>query len=421
MNTTTFMPSDLLLPQDCDLSKWSVVASDQYINQEDYWQEVEEIVGRDPSTLRLTMPESCLDGPDIETDIMSVNASMSEYLRGNRFMTLGSTMIYLERTLDNGLVRKGILGQIDLETYDYSKTASSLVRGAEWADMGRIPPRVAARKLAPLEVSHVILLADDSQNLIFDCISKTSLEKKYEVDLLQQGGSVSGWLLGQEAQENIMKACDTLGSSEYFSKKYGCNVPPLQFLIGDGNHSLITAKESYERQKTLVSPNLWETLPARYVMVELVNLYDSAVVLSPIHRILYHVEPQEFLKEFSIFVEKNTVSNFGIQEFVCIFGENQGSVEVKNPSSPFAISTLQSFLDDWLKEHPKVHCEYTQSLEEAKKEGKRQNTISIILPEMNKKELFPTVIEQGLLPRKAFTLGEPQHKRYYLEARRIRQ
>lgn len=421
MKTTTFLPADLLLPQNCDSTRWSVVASDQYTSQEDYWQDVENFVGRAPSTLRLTLPESCLDGPDIETDIMSVNGTMSEYLRGNIFESYENSMMYVERVLDNGKIRKGIVGKVDLEHYDYTPTATSRIRGAEWAVMPRIPPRVAARKNAPLELSHVILLADDDKNLIFDGISPSSLEKKYEVELMKQGGKLSGWLLGEGECKKIVEAVEKLAEESSFSEKYQTTATLLQFLMGDGNHSLATAKECYERQKKLVREEQGKTLLSRYALVELVNLHDDGVELLPIHRVIKEVNQQEFLREFRVYVEQLPKNTLESQDFSFYFGETSAVMTVKQPTSPFPVTVLEEFIAHYKKDHDKIKVKYIQSVDEAIKEGKRNNALGIILPHINKEDLFPTVIAQGILPAKTFSLGLPQHKGFYLEARRIRE
>lgn len=420
MKTTTFLPADLLLPQNCDMTRWSVVASDQYTSQEEYWQRVENYVGRLPSTLRLTLPESCLDGPNIETDIMAVNSVMSEYLRGDMFRHCDNAMIYVERRLENGQIRKGIVGKIDLEAYDYTPTATSPVRGAEWTVLPRIPPRVAARKNAPLEVSHVVLLADDHQNLIFDGINKENLEKTYDFSLMEEGGDVTGWLLGEEEQRKILEQVELFAKPEYFEKKYNTSAPLLQFALGDGNHTLATAKECYERQKKFAHQEEWETMPSRYAMVELVNLHDEGVTLQPIHRVIHHVDPQNFLREFRLWVEELPENPLESQDFTFHFGENTGVMTVKNPVTPVEISTLQPFMDLYITKNPKVVLDYEQSKEEALKKSKKANTLCFILSDFNKKDLFPTLIEKGLLPRKTFSLGAPHHKRFYLEARKIR-
>lgn len=422
MKSPNFLPTDILLPQSSDLTKWSVVASDQYTSQASYWQTVEDFVGRDNSTLRITLPESCLDGPDVEADIMSINSAMSHYLREEVFSTYPQALVYLERTLDNGTIRKGIVGQIDLEEYDYTSDATTPIRGAETILLPRIPPRVAVRKNAPLEVSHVVILADDETSALFSGLSKENVTTLYDCVLMEEGGQVWGGLLTEEQQEEVLKTVKILENHSHFTEKYHTTTqaPLLQFAVGDGNHSLATAKECYERQKKIVNPDQWATLPSRYAMVELVSIHDEAVALYPIHRVLHNVDPQEFLRDFRVEVEQYPENMLEHQDYQFYFGENQGVMTVRNPISPIATSTLQPFLDTWLTTHPKVQLDYCYVEEEAKSSATRHNTLSIILPPFNKKELFPTLVHQGILPRKTFALGLPQHKRYYLEARKIR-
>lgn len=422
MKSPNFLPTDILLPQSCDLTKWSVVASDQYRSQASYWQNVEDFVGRDNSTLRITLPESCLDGPDVETDIMSINSAMSHYLREEVFSSYPQALVYLERTLDNGKIRKGIVGQIDLEAYDYTSDATTPIRGAETILLPRIPPRVAVRKNAPLEVSHVIVLADDSLTSLFSGISLDTVTSLYETSLMEGGGRVKGGLLEGKQQEKLLETVKELENHSRFTEKYNttAQTPLLQLAVGDGNHSLATAKECYERQKKIVNPDQWATLPSRYAMVELVSIHDEAVALYPIHRVLHNVDPQEFLRDFRVEVEKLPENTLDNQDYQFYFGENQGVMTVKNPISPIATSTIQPLLDRWLTSHPKVQLEYCYDQDEAKHNATRHNTLSIILPQFNKNDLFPTLVSQGILPRKTFALGLPQHKRYYLEARKIR-
>lgn len=415
MKSRTFMPSDLLIPVDCELGSWAVIASDQFINQEDYWQNVEETVGRSPSTLRITLPEGCLDGPEMETDIMSVNATMSEYLRGNRFKSLENALIYVERRLDNGKIRQGILGMIDLEQFDYGSDAESLLRPSEATSLLRLPPRVAMRKNAPLETSHVILLVDDDRNLIFDGISKENV--LYDVDLMADGGNVKGWLLNEEDQQRVLSATEQLENQEYFRKKYDTTSHVLQFAVGDGHHSLASAKESYERQKKFVHSENQDTMPARFAMVELVNLHSEAVELNPFHRVVHGVDPQEFLRKFRIFAENLEENDLPSQEFSFFFGKQEAPMTVKNPLSALELVTFEGFLDSF-EQRPVV--DYCQQEDQGKKMAEKPNTICIILPKINKELFFPSLIKEGILPEKSFTLGEANHKRYYLEARKIR-
>ena len=262
-----FRPADILLPQNCEYTKWSVVACDQYTSQPEYWQEVEELVGSAPSTLRLILPESCLDGPSVETDIMEVNNTMTRYLREERFCTLPASLIYVERRLDNLRLRRGLVGMVDLEQYDYEPGAEAQVRATEGTVMARIPPRVAVRKNAPLELPHVMLLADDPEKTVLEPLSarKDQMEKVYDFDLMERGGHIAGWRLDGESMALVAAALRKLADPAAFRARYGVeDKPVLLFAVGDGNHSLATAKECYERQKKLTPREQWDSLPARY-------------------------------------------------------------------------------------------------------------------------------------------------------------
>ena len=295
-----FLPADILLPRDCAYSKWSVVACDQYTSQPEYWQEVEELVGSAPSTLRLILPESCLDGPSVETDIMEVNNTMTRYLREERFCTLPASLIYVERRLDNLRLRRGLVGMVDLEQYDYEPGAEAQVRATEGTVMARIPPRVAVRKNAPLELPHVMLLADDPEKTVLEPLSarKDQMEKVYDFDLMERGGHIAGWRLDGESMALVAAALRKLADPAAFRARYGVeDKPVLLFAVGDGNHSLATAKECYERQKKLTPREQWDSLPARYALCELVNLHDASLEFEPIHRVVFGVEPERVVEE----------------------------------------------------------------------------------------------------------------------------
>ena len=240
-----FRPADLLLPQNCDLGLWSVVACDQYTSQPEYWQRVEERVGRAPSSLRLILPESCLDGPSVETDIMEINNTMSRYLREERFALLPQTMIYVERTLHNGKLRRGLVGMVDLEQYDYEPGSPAQVRATEGTVLSRIPPRVAVRKNAPIELPHVMLLTDDPERTVIEPLAreKAGMEQVYDFDLMERGGHLAGWKLGREQLSAVAGALQALADPAAFNARYGTqDQPVLLFAVGDGNHSLATAK-----------------------------------------------------------------------------------------------------------------------------------------------------------------------------------
>ena len=295
-----FRPADILLPKDCEYSKWSVVACDQYTSQPEYWQRVAEYVGRAPSALRLILPESCLEGPNVETDIMEINNTMSRYLREGRFVCHPDALFYVERILEGGKVRRGLMGMVDLEQYDYEPGAESLVRATEGTVLSRIPPRVAVRKNAPIELPHVMLLADDPDKTVIEPLADQTEDMTllYDFDLMEGGGRLRGWELTQQQKEQVAQALTALADPEAFRARYHLkeDLPVLLFAVGDGNHSLATAKECYERQKRLTPPEHWDALPARFALVELNNLHDSVLEFEPIHRVVFGVEPQQLLE-----------------------------------------------------------------------------------------------------------------------------
>ena len=413
-----FKPANILLPRDCDLSLWSVVACDQYTSRPEYWQRVENRVGRAPSTLRLILPESCLEGPSVETDIMEINNTMSRYLREGRFQEYPDALIYVERTLDSGRVRRGLVGAVDLESYDYEPEASSPIRATEGTVMARIPPRVAVRKNAPIELPHVMLLVDDPQRAIIEPLSARTgeMECLYDFDLMERGGHIRGWLLTEELKALVLQALE--------DKKAQADrdLDGLLFAVGDGNHSLATAKACYERQKEMTDPSQRPKLPSRYALCELVNLHDDSLAFEPIHRLVFGVRPEDLLDALMDCCpsavqgggEGHTLS-FVISRW------SRGEITVTRPTSHLPAGTLQDFLDRYIAAHPKARVDYIHGVDEAEKLAvEREDAIAFLMPPMDKKELFPTVLHDGVLPRKTFSMGQAHDKRFYLEARKIR-
>lgn len=419
-----FRPADILLPQNCDYTKWSVVACDQYTSQPEYWQEVEELVGSAPSTLRLILPESCLDGPSVETDIMEVNNTMTRYLREERFRTLPASLIYVERRLDNLRLRRGLVGMVDLEQYDYEPGAEAQVRATEGTVMARIPPRVAVRKNAPLELPHVMLLADDPEKTVLEPLSarKDQMEKVYDFDLMERGGHIAGWRLDGESMALVAAALRKLADPAAFRARYGVeDKPVLLFAVGDGNHSLATAKECYERQKKLFPPEQWASLPARYALVELNNLHDDSLEFEPIHRVVFGADPEELLDALAAFYPGSSRTDRPEGHRLAWVARGQeGTVSVPQPSAQLPVGTLQHFLDEYLLSHPGARVDYIHGEDVVRSLAAQPDTVGFLLPAMGKEELFPTVIHDGVLPRKTFSMGEAHDKRFYLEARRIR-
>lgn len=417
-----FQPAEILLPRDCDLNKWSVVACDQYTSQPEYWARVAQRVGKEHSALHLILPESCLDGPDVEQDIAEINLTMARYLRGDCFDAFSDALFYVERTLDNGLVRRGLIGMVDLEQYDYEPGSSAQIRATEGTVLSRIPPRVAVRKNASIELPHIMLLADDPGKTVIEPLADLTgdMETVYEFDLMERGGHIIGRRLNGEQMAQVADALTALADPITFNERYITeNLPVLLFAVGDGNHSLATAKECYERQKRLTPPEQWAGLPARFALAELVNLHDDSLEFEPIHRVVFDVEPEQLLNAL---IAAHPGAHYGpgqghVLEYVYAGGE--GCVTVPNPAAQLPVGTLQKFLDDYLANHG-GRIDYIHGDDVTRGLAVQNRSIGFLLPAMGKDELFPTVIHDGVLPRKTFSMGEAHDKRFYLEARKIR-
>ena len=418
-----FGPADILLPQNCDLTKWSVVACDQYTSQPEYWQRVERFVGSAPSALHLILPESSLDGPSVETDIMDVTNTMSRYLREGIFRTCPNALIYVERTLESGKVRKGLVGMVDLEAYDYEAGAATAIRCTEGTIMSRIPPRVAVRKNAPVELPHVMLLTDDPAGTVIAPLAaaKGRLEKCYDFELMEHSGHLRGWLLDEAEQGRVAQALKALADPAAFRARYGADAGEvLLFAVGDGNHSLATAKACYERQKSMTPEAQWADLPARYALVELVDLHDPALEFEPIHRVLFGVDPERLLTDLKN-AHPGAYEGVGEEGHVLryVWERGSGAVTVPHPTAGLPTATLQTFLDRWLSVN-RGRIDYIHGAEVARSLADQPGNLAFLLPAMGKEEFFPTVLHDGALPRKTFSMGEAQDKRFYLEGRKIR-
>ena len=419
-----FRPADILLPQDCDLSLWSVVACDQYTSQPEYWQRVEERVGSAPSSLRLILPESCLEGPNVETDITEINNTMSRYLRDGRFAVYPGSLFYVERTLSSGKTRRGLIGMVDLEQYDYEPGSSAPIRATEGTVLSRIPPRVAVRKNAPIELPHVMLLADDPDKTVIEPLSAHTgdMTPLYDFELMEHGGHIRGWQLSQTQMTQVADALCRLADPEAFRARYHTapDASVLLFAVGDGNHSLATAKECYQRQKKLTPPEQWASLPARYALVELNNLHDESLEFEPIHRVVFGVEPEDLLAALKEYYPGVHAGKGEGHVFTAVYQGHEQDYTVPHPAAQLAVGTLQAFLDDYLKAHPAARVGYIHGDDVVRQLSQQPGAMGFLLPAMAKESLFPTVIFDGVLPRKTFSMGEAQDKRFYLEARKIR-
>ena len=407
-----FGPGEILLPQPgADWTRWSVVACDQYTSQPEYWQRVEERVGETPSALRLILPESKLNAPEVERHVADIRAAMENYLAQGVLRALGPCLIYVERTQSDGKVRRGLVGQVDLERYDYRPGADSLIRATEGTVLERIPPRVKVRQGAALELPRVMLLADDPEQTVIAPLAHQTgeMEPLYDFDLMERGGHIRGWKLPRAQTEQVRVALSALADPARFRARYNApGKPVLLFAVGDGNHSLAAAKACYEQNRA--NPL------ARYALVELVNLHDPALEFEPIHRVLFGVDPQAVLADLQAAYPAGGEGH----QITCVHAGGEGAITLPRAAGRLAVGALQRFLDDWLPSHPEARVDYIHGGDVVRTLASRPGNLGFLLPGMAKEELFPTVIFDGVLPRKTFSMGEAQDKRFYLEARRIR-
>ena len=393
-----FTPADVLLPKK-DFEKWAVVACDQYTSEPEYWDDVEKIVGDSPSALRIILPEIYLSGDNSER-VNAINAKMQEYLDSDVFDVHENSMIYVERESGSS-VRRGLVGLIDLEDYDYRKGATSAIRATEATVLERIPPRVQIRRDAPLEMPHILLLIDDPAHSVIEPLAdeKGGFTQAYGFELMKNGGHIDGYFLPDEAISRVQDALENLIADKD---------DKLLFAVGDGNHSLATAKECY---------NLTKNPLARYALVEVVNIHDDSIQFEPIYRVLFNVDAEDFIDKFSAYTDSK--GGAARQRFEYITSECDGELTVK-ATAKLPVGTLQGFIDDYMKENPQVKIDYIHGKEVVKSLCAEKNTLGFIFDGMGKDELFPAITADGSLPRKTFSMGHAEDKRYYIEARKIK-
>ena len=424
MEKTAFSPADILLPYDCGLTKWAVVACDQYTSQPEYWERVDQYVGDAPSTLRLILPESKLESDGVDQEIQKIHATMEQYLQEERLRPVEDAMLFVERKLANGKNRLGLLGKLDLEEYDYSKGSGTPIRATEGTVLSRIPPRMKVREGAPIELPHIMVLIDDPDKKIIEPLTKDvnrkQMSKVYSVTLMENGGRITGSLLSKFQAQKVQEALAQLGDQKRFEEFYHApGKPVLTYAMGDGNHSLATAKACWEKLKPTLSPEQRETHPARYALVELVNLHDDSLEFEPIHRVVFGVEPKKLLEAFlAAYPGAHYGEGEGHQITYVLAGE-RGTVTVPNPTAQLAVGTLQNFLDQYLEANG-GKVDYIHGEDVVEQLASQPDSIGFLLPAMGKDQLFPTVIFDGALPRKTFSMGEAHDKRFYLEARKIK-
>lgn len=415
-----FKKANILLPKNTDMTKWSVVACDQYTSEPEYWKEVESIVGNNPSTLNLTLPEVYLESDNVNERITKINENMDKLLNEDFFTELPNSMVYVERTQSDGKVREGLIGAVDLEDYSYEVGSETLIRATEKTVIERIPPRVKVRENASLELPHIMILIDDDKKEIIENLKSqvTPSDIVYDFDLMQNGGHIKGYKLNDNTMDEVLNKLESLADEDNFKKKYNItDKKVLLFAMGDGNHSLATAKACYENLKKKIGLEEALKSKARYALVELVNLHSTALEFEAIHRVLFNIDKEKLLNSLYNYYKINEEGNG--QEFTLVVDNTLKTLYIENPKSNIAVGSIQMFLDDYLKEN-EGKIDYIHGEETTKELSNKENNIGFIFKPMKKEELFKTVILDGALPRKTFSMGHAYDKRYYLEARKIK-
>ena len=417
-----FKTANIFLPDFTQYSgtPWSCVACDQYTSQPDYWETADKIAADSPSTLRLIIPEVYL----AETDARKprVLDAMERYLR-EVLVEHPDSMILVERTLGSGETRLGLVGMVDLMTYDYRRGADSLIRATEATVAERIPARTTIRRDAPIELPHVMMLIDDSGRTVIEPLTdlKDTLPVAYDHDLMQKSGHLKGYFLTPALAEQVESALEALITPAAMAKRYGKEgLAPLLFAVGDGNHSLAAAKTCFEEIRAAIGDEAAMTHPARYALCEVVNLYDDSLQFEPIYRVAFGVEPDHLLTAFANYIA-TLHGEASPQTVEWVSGDRGGTLTSPAPAVALPVGTVQDFLDEYMKTAPAgASIDYIHGEDTAKALAARPDSIAFLFDGMAKEELFSTVITDGALPRKTFSMGHAEDKRFYTEARRIK-
>lgn len=422
---------EILLPKNIDLSTWSVIACDQYTQDKDYWKNVEEKAGNKPSTLNLILPEVYLGSPDKADRIKKIRQSMKDYLDTGVFADAKKCFIYLERKTAFGRTRKGLVAQIDLETYEWKPFSKANIRATEATIVERIPPRMEIRKGAPLELPHIMLLVNDKDDLLVGANKPTDGRAPiYDGDLMANGGHITGWALESKVDiEGVEKALNLIAE-----KNASPDGSTFLFAVGDGNHSLATAKAVWDEYKKEHPED--KDSPVRYALIEIVNIYDTGLTFEPIHRVIFNIDNEALIKKLAeklngnikalddadkvIKAVKDSWANFGF--FYLDSEGKQKNVLLETKIKELAVARLQPEIDAFLKElqdQSKAEIDYIHGTDEVLKLGSKENSLGILLPPIAKNSFFETINGRGPLPRKSFSMGEADEKRFYLECRRL--
>ena len=409
-------PAEILLPAPgVQMEKWACIACDQYTSEPEYWRQADTFVGDAPSALRLILPECDLDHS--QERIPQIHASMAEYLsQGILRPGVSNGFVLCERTTPSG-VRLGLVCAVDLEAYSFEKGSLPLVRPTEQTIASRLPPRLVIRRGAPVELTHIMILIDDPDRTVLEPLraKKSSLRKLYDSDLMMKGGHVAGWAVEKpedlaHVDQGLSALLDRLGPD------------PLLLAVGDGNHSLATAKAYWNEIRETLPEAERENHPARFALCEIVNLHDDALCFEPIHRLVTGASREALLEDWRAYASARgmALSDAGSShQFVVISATGEAAVSVLNPEGAIPCETIQKFLDDYLARHPEASIDFIHGEQSLRALAQAPDAVGFLLPEIDKSSFFADVRRLGVLPRKTFSMGEADEKRFYLEAKRI--
>ena len=396
-----FRPADILLPKQADMQCWSVIACDQFTSDADYWAAVEQAVGGAPSTLRLMLPEFYLGKRDEAAAAAEIQQTMRRYLDSDVFTEIEHSFIFLERTLPCGSVRRGLIGMIDLEAYDYSPDSSTPIRATEGTVEDRLPPRVKVRRAAPLEMPHIMVFLNDPDDGVMQRAGTAANGLLYDFDLMMGGGHVRGQRI-YGATADALAAQISEGNTA------------VKLAIGDGNHSLAAARKCWLEKKQRLTPEQAESDPARFALAELVNIHDPAVTFAPIHRVLFETDPSTW---FDAAAQQLAADGEG-RDVILLSGGRQKTIRAKGASIGEVIGNVEQFCKAYLAAHGGT-IDYIHGDDEAVQLAQRSGCCGVLLPQMEKGELFSSVEYSGPFPKKSFSIGLGRDKRYYLECRKL--
>jgi Protein of unknown function (DUF1015) len=430
------IPRILMPGKNIPMDKWAVVACDQYTSELDYWEDVRKYIQDSPSTLNLVYPECFLEEQNPEARIKDINMSMEKYLNDGTLIENEPAFFLVKRNTGSDISRFGLMVALDLEAYDYSKDSKSLIRATEGTIVDRIPPRKKIRINAPVELPHILVLIDDPKKLVIEPLTEkiSSLEQVYDFDLMKKGGHITGYKISDPTLiEGIISGLESLSDKNRFKNKY-TKEDVLLYAMGDGNHSLATAKATWEEIKVNFTGNNLMNEPARWALVELENIYDEGITFEPIHRVLFNVNANNFFNEIENFSsykfkDYNSIEDIMLelkdqkgkeQKIGYCDSEKRGIITVLNPSVTIPAGTIQKIIDSYIQKDKKSYVDYIHGEDVTMKLGIKENNCGIFLPVVDKNNFFKTVVMDSAFPRKTFSMGEAHEKRFYIESRRIR-